>query len=163
MPPKDEPHRPTYSSGSLLALPRVVLEERQRKAASAHRPAAASAASPPASRPHPTTKSHAAASQPLAESRPPIPSPSRKRSVPSSQRARAHLPSKSSRTISTLNLRNDRLGTLVNELSELYANAPSWSAFVESFRGRSYLAEQVGDLPHPAAPLLAHNPKSLIK
>ena len=155
MPPKDMLDRPSYAAGMLPHLPRGVLEERQRHKTAGHSSStAASANQPPPRRPNVTTSTHTTAEQPPVKMPPLASSPSRKRSASHSHPDRASSPSKSSRTISTLNLRNDRLGTLVRELSDLYANAPSWTEFVESFRGRSYLAETVGNLPHPAAPLL---------
>ena len=155
MPPTDEPAKPTYASGLIPHLPRAVLEERQRSAKPAPAPSAVcSPLRPPLGRPKSTTTLHTVVDNHPVANRPTTLSPSRKLSVPSSQHDRVSSPTKSSRTISTLNLRNDHLGTLVNELSELYTNAPSWASFVEAFRGRSYLAENVGKLPHPAAPLL---------
>lgn len=51
-------------------------------------------------------------------------------------------------------LRNDRLGTLVQSLSQQLLAADSWESFVNSFRGPSYLAEGVHSIDHPAARLL---------
>ena len=53
-----------------------------------------------------------------------------------------------------MTLRNDRLGTLVRELTYAFKTAPSWEDFVESFRGRSYLAPELDTIDHPAAELL---------
>ena len=60
----------------------------------------------------------------------------------------------SSRKIDTKSLRSDRLGTCVRELTAAFKNCKSWEEFVTTFRGRSYLAEDLQDLPHPAAPIL---------
>ena len=54
----------------------------------------------------------------------------------------------------TTKLRNDRLGTLVQQLSEALAAHASWEDFVEDFRGRSYLSPTVETINHPAAQLL---------
>ncbi len=51
-------------------------------------------------------------------------------------------------------LRQDRLGTLVSDLARQLTSCPSWEVFVERFRGRSYLADELDQLDHPAAPLL---------
>ena len=56
--------------------------------------------------------------------------------------------------IDTLQLRNDRLGTLVRDLVCSFSNSSSWENFVEEFRGRSYLSPELDNLDHPAAPLL---------
>ena len=53
-----------------------------------------------------------------------------------------------------IELRNDRLGTLVESLTAQYLSAPSWEEFAEKFRGDSYLSKKVGQIEHPAAPLL---------
>jgi hypothetical protein len=58
--------------------------------------------------------------------------------------------------IDNYSLRADRLGTLVRGLSLAFEAAPSWAEFVREFRGRSYLAEELDHLEHPAAPLLRH-------
>jgi hypothetical protein len=57
-------------------------------------------------------------------------------------------------TVNTLNMRNDRLGKLVQNLSSEFASAASWEDFVTQFRGRSYLSPDLQDLDHPAAELL---------
>jgi hypothetical protein len=53
-----------------------------------------------------------------------------------------------------LRLREDRLGTLVRQLSASFASATSWSSFVAEFRGRSYLSPDLDSVDHPAADLL---------
>ena len=51
----------------------------------------------------------------------------------------------------------DRLGTLVRESIDRYRKlGGNWSQYVEESRGRSYLAETVGEIPHPAAPFLQY-------
>ena len=60
----------------------------------------------------------------------------------------------SSAPIDTKKLREDRLGTLVTGLIASFEAADSWEDFVTSFRGHSYLADDLQDLPHPAAPIL---------
>ena len=62
--------------------------------------------------------------------------------------------SKPSAKIDTKQLREDRLGTLVAELITSFESADSWEEFVTAFRGHSYLADDLQDLPHPAAPIL---------
>ena len=60
--------------------------------------------------------------------------------------------------ITTLNpfvLRSDRLGTLVRKLVYNLGSAGSWESFVCAFRGRSYLAESLASVDHPAIPLLS--------
>ena len=61
---------------------------------------------------------------------------------------------RSSPGFSTQQLRNDRLGTLVRQLCEKFTSAESWEAFVNAFRGPSYLSSELDDLDHPAAALL---------
>ena len=48
----------------------------------------------------------------------------------------------------------DHLGTLVNSLSNSLACAPSWKAFVESTRGKSYLADSIDNISHTACSYL---------
>ena len=60
----------------------------------------------------------------------------------------------SSAKIDTKQLREDRLGALVKQLIVSYESADSWDEFVNAFRGHSYLADDLQDLPHPAAPIL---------
>ena len=68
--------------------------------------------------------------------------------------ARRKKVSTSSQHIDTLRLRNDRLGTLVRELASSFLSSPSWETFVDEFRGRSYLADELDHIDHPAADLL---------
>ena len=42
--------------------------------------------------------------------------------------------------INTLELRSDRLGTLVRSLSRKLSSSRSWESFVTGHRGRSYLS-----------------------
>ena len=56
--------------------------------------------------------------------------------------------------VDTKRMRNDRLGTLVSELASLLHTADSWEEFARDFQGRSYLAEGLDSVDHPAAPLL---------
>ena len=51
-------------------------------------------------------------------------------------------------------LRNDRLGALVNTLCTDFATSASWEAFANRFRGPSYLSPELDDIDHPAAALL---------
>ena len=60
----------------------------------------------------------------------------------------------SSAKIDAKQLRQDRLGALVSQLVVSLKSAASWEEFVEAFRGHSYLADDLQDLPHPAAPIL---------
>ena len=53
--------------------------------------------------------------------------------------------------VNTLQLRNDRLGTLVRKLTDAFTSASSWEDFVNAFRGPSYLADELDDINHPAA------------
>ena len=55
---------------------------------------------------------------------------------------------------SPFNLRNDRLGTLVRELTLDLAAADSWEEFVSEFRGPSYLSPELEQVDHPAVPVL---------
>ena len=69
------------------------------------------------------------------------------------------MPSSSLKTTSSslptpLSLRNDRLGASVRRLARLLTDATSWREFVTTFRGRSYLSPNVGELDHPASKLL---------
>ena len=51
-------------------------------------------------------------------------------------------------------MREDRLGALVTGLIASFKAASLWEDFVTSFRGHSYLDDDLQDLPHPAAPIL---------
>ena len=80
------------------------------------------------------------------------PAPSTKRSnAPSSQRRLKP----TSLPYDTKQIRSDRLGTLVSELTARYSQAESWEQFVTDFRGPSYLSAELEDLDHPASSLLA--------
>ncbi len=61
---------------------------------------------------------------------------------------------RSSTSIDTLQLRNDRLGTLVRSLCTSLDEASSWETFVEDFRGPSYLSSDLDKVEHPATELL---------
>ena len=106
--------------------------------------------------------SHSGASASTRQSslRPP-PRSSRKRSPTSASlppQPRAPLASRSlkrtNQTVNTQQLRNDRLGTLVSGLVAEFQRAESWDAFVNEFRGRSYLSPELEQVDHPAAELL---------
>ena len=84
---------------------------------------------------------------------PAVPSPSRKRnnpagvSVSTAGRKKpppvaAHPRTKDTTSLrfDTRRLRDDRLGTLVSQLTSAFDNASSWEAFATEFRGRSYLS-----------------------
>ena len=58
-----------------------------------------------------------------------------------------------SNTSNTTQLRNDRLGTLVSKLSRMLESSTDWESFVQQFRGRSYLSDDIDTVPHEAAPL----------
>ena len=49
---------------------------------------------------------------------------------------------------------DDRLGTLVQEMVESLQQCRTWKEFVDKQRGRSYLHQDVGAIPHPAATFL---------
>ena len=70
----------------------------------------------------------------------------------------ASRPRKSSRviTVNPYAVRTDRLGTLVSSLVDRLQSAESWEDFVLSFRGRSYLADDLDHVDHPATGLLRH-------
>ena len=57
-------------------------------------------------------------------------------------------------TVNPYLLQSDRLGTLVRSLVSDLESAESWEDFVTSFRGRSYLADDLEKLQHPAVDLL---------
>lgn len=80
----------------------------------------------------------------------------KKRQQPSTPTHLAPSPNKRVNTpvTSTRKLLNDRLGTLVRELSASYENASSWEALVASFRGPSYLSPELELVDHPAIELL---------
>jgi hypothetical protein len=59
-------------------------------------------------------------------------------------------------TVNPCKLRADRLGTLVSALVSELQSAKSWEDFVLTFRGRSYLADDLDRVDHPAAGLLRH-------
>ena len=79
-------------------------------------------------------------------------SATRKRPSPSKQVASSA--KKSSPGIDTQKFRNDRLGTLVRQLCSAFTSSTSWEAFVDDFRGPSYLSTELDSLDHPAADLL---------
>ena len=81
-------------------------------------------------------------------------SPSARKRPPSGSRGLARPKTSSPPPIDTLQIRNDRLGTLVRELAVAYTEAPSWESFVHEFRGRSYLSPELDNIDHPAAELL---------
>ena len=56
----------------------------------------------------------------------------------------------SPKPVNTETIRNDRLGTLVNDLLMRHDQAESWSQFALDFRGPSYLSENLEALDHPA-------------
>ncbi len=56
--------------------------------------------------------------------------------------------------VDSIQLRNDRLGTLVRSLTSAYASSQSWDSFVNELRGPSYLAPELHQVQHPATPLL---------
>ena len=56
--------------------------------------------------------------------------------------------------VNTNQLRTDRLGTLVAQLTTSLESAGSWEEFVTSFRGRSYLSNGLDNVNHPASTLL---------
>ena len=78
--------------------------------------------------------------------------PSPKRSRPGAQGQVFLNPN--SPAVDTLQLRNDRLGTLVRDLTSAYASSQSWDLFVNELRGPSYLAPELDQVQHPATPLL---------
>ena len=49
---------------------------------------------------------------------------------------------------------NDRLGTLVRGMVDRLQRCGTWKEFVEEQRGRSYLHQDIGKIPHPAAAFL---------
>ena len=82
-----------------------------------------------------------------------VASPDRRNSVPVSlaaaEQRRLRL------NINTLELRSDRLGTLVRSLSRKLSSSRSWDSFVTGHRGRSYLSSAgLEGIDHPAIPLL---------
>ena len=54
--------------------------------------------------------------------------------------------------INTLELRSDRLGTLVRSLSRKLSSSRSWDSNVTGHRGRSYLSSGLEGIDHPAIP-----------
>ena len=61
---------------------------------------------------------------------------------------------KTSLAVDTLKLCNDRLGTLVSELTAKFLADEFWKTFVNDFQGCSYLSPNLDGVEHPAAPLL---------
>ena len=82
-----------------------------------------------------------------------LPTPSPKRRRPTVDRTDAGL-NPSSPSINTLQLRNDRLGTLVRSLASSFTSSASWESFVLQYRGPSYLSSELDNVQHPAAALL---------
>ncbi len=58
--------------------------------------------------------------------------------------------------VNTTQLRNDRLGTLVRDLTCAFLKAGSWEEFVNDFRGPSYLSPELENVDHAAAELLRY-------
>lgn len=78
--------------------------------------------------------------------------PALKRSLPRTQ-GKVYL-NPSSPAVDSIQLRNDRLGTLVRQLTSAYSSSQSWDSFVNELRGPSYLAAELEQVQHPATPLL---------
>ena len=74
--------------------------------------------------------------------------------LPSPSPVRGRRPSNNTKSSDPVQIRNDRLGTLVRNLSQSLHDAGSWEDFLRSFKDRSYLSPSVGDIDHPAAKLL---------
>ena len=49
---------------------------------------------------------------------------------------------------------DDTLGTLVRDMVDRLQRCGSWKEFVDQQRGRSYLHQDIGKIPHPAAEFL---------
>ena len=81
-----------------------------------------------------------------------VASPDRRNSVPFSLAAAEQRRLRPN--INTLELRSDRLGTLVRSLSRKLSSSRSWDSFVTGHRGRSYLSSGLEGIDHPAIPLL---------
>ena len=98
---------------------------------------------PPASSANPPARASVTArAAPLKRNRTPAPAPKNSASKQTSP------------SFDTKSLYNDRLGRLVSSLCSDLQGASSWEAFVNDFRGRSYLAPDLEKLDHPAADLL---------
>lgn len=54
----------------------------------------------------------------------------------------------------SVQIRNDRLGTLVRNLSQSFRDTGSWEDFFRALKDRFYLSLTIGDINHPAAKLL---------
>ena len=74
--------------------------------------------------------------------------------LPSPPPFRGNGPSNNSSSSDPVQICNDRLGTLVCNLSKSLHDAGSWEDFLRSFKDRSYLSPTVGDIDHPAPKLL---------
>ena len=77
-----------------------------------------------------------------------------RRKSPTKTSDSSHTLNASSPALNSLSLRNDRLGTLVQNLVSAFTSSPSWESFVNEFRGPSYLSTELDDIDHPAAALL---------
>ena len=58
--------------------------------------------------------------------------------------------------VNTTQLRNDRLGTLVRDLTCAFLKAGSWEEFVNDFRGPFYLSSDLEEITHAASELLRY-------
>lgn len=74
--------------------------------------------------------------------------------LPSPPPIRGRRPSNNTSSSDPVQILNDRLGTLVRNLSQSLHDAGSWEDFLRSFKDQSYLSPTVGDINHPAAKLL---------
>ena len=74
--------------------------------------------------------------------------------LPSPPSVRGRRPSNNTKSSDPVQIRNDRVGTLVQNLSQSLHDAGSWEGFLHSFKDRSYLSPTVGDIDHPATKLL---------
>ena len=54
----------------------------------------------------------------------------------------------------TIQVRNDRLGTLVRDIAAKFQLASSWEEFICNYRGPSYLSTELDELDHPASAVL---------
>jgi len=80
--------------------------------------------------------------------------PSKRRQTGSTASLATRTNPPTSPAVNTRQLRTDRLGTLVSELTAALDASPSWEDFVTTFRGRSYLSPELEEVDHPATELL---------
>ena len=144
----------------MRALPMIPLPATKRKVAATSLPTSPTVLSTPSeptfrpTTPKSTTSSDKPPASKASATKVPALAPARKRTRTPTSSAKSSGLKHTKPVVSTQQLYNDRLGRLVGQLSQDFQNAESWDAFVNQFRGRSYLSPNLDQVDHPAVDLL---------